>query len=147
MRTSMTWPLLTWTLLLTVTCALAWWSMGSILALLSKQTGETFCVRCCNQDLKHGTDLVCTGINVYNNLTNYNGTSIHFHGVRMLNQNYEDGTPGITECPVPVRLSYIFRNNDWCSSPIPTKHMNSVSPNTAQHGITVILDYNVRALI
>ncbi|PVH69665.1 multicopper oxidase [Cadophora sp. DSE1049] len=50
-------------------------------------------------------------INVFNNLTNLNGTSIHFHGVRMLNQNFEDGTPGITECPIPPNSSktYEFR--------------------------------------
>ncbi|KAI8161166.1 Dihydrogeodin oxidase [Colletotrichum sp. SAR 10_71] len=40
-------------------------------------------------------------ITVYNNLTNYNGTSIHWHGIRQLNTNWMDGVSGVTECPIP----------------------------------------------
>ncbi|CAK7232975.1 hypothetical protein SEUCBS140593_008445 [Sporothrix eucalyptigena] len=30
-----------------------------------------------------------------------NGTGIHWHGIRQLNNNINDGVPGVTECPVP----------------------------------------------
>ncbi|KAK3376848.1 multicopper oxidase-domain-containing protein [Lasiosphaeria ovina] len=39
-------------------------------------------------------------ITVVNNLRT-NGTSIHYHGIRQLNTNTQDGSSGITECPVP----------------------------------------------
>ena len=37
-------------------------------------------------------------------------TSIHWHGVRQQNSNIQDGTPGITECPIPPgsRKTYSF---------------------------------------
>jgi FtsP/CotA-like multicopper oxidase with cupredoxin domain len=38
-------------------------------------------------------------VTVTNNLSN-NGTGIHWHGLRQLNTNQQDGTPGITECPI-----------------------------------------------
>ncbi|KAL9090642.1 MAG: hypothetical protein Q9159_001889 [Coniocarpon cinnabarinum] len=38
-------------------------------------------------------------VTVRNNLTN-NGTSIHWHGMRQLNNNGMDGTNGLTECPI-----------------------------------------------
>ncbi|KAL1902233.1 hypothetical protein Sste5346_001209 [Sporothrix stenoceras] len=38
-------------------------------------------------------------VTIINNLVT-NGTSIHWHGVRQLNSNQNDGTSGITECPV-----------------------------------------------
>lgn len=41
-------------------------------------------------------------ITVHNNLTNFNGTSIHWHGIRQLNTNWMDGVSGVTECPIPV---------------------------------------------
>ncbi|KAH7630041.1 multicopper oxidase-domain-containing protein [Sordaria sp. MPI-SDFR-AT-0083] len=39
-----------------------------------------------------------------------NGTSIHWHGIRMLNNNINDGVNGITECPIPPNgtKSYVF---------------------------------------
>jgi FtsP/CotA-like multicopper oxidase with cupredoxin domain len=35
-----------------------------------------------------------------NNKLQTNGTSIHFHGVRQLNNNMNDGVPSITQCPI-----------------------------------------------
>ncbi|KAK0712901.1 multicopper oxidase-domain-containing protein [Lasiosphaeria miniovina] len=43
-------------------------------------------------------------ITVVNNLRT-NGTSIHYHGIRQLNTNTQDGSSGITECPVPPGAS------------------------------------------
>ncbi|KAK4446663.1 laccase [Podospora aff. communis PSN243] len=47
-----------------------------------------------------------------------NGTSIHWHGVRMLNNNVNDGANGITECPIPPNSSkvYTFRAEQYGSS-------------------------------
>jgi FtsP/CotA-like multicopper oxidase with cupredoxin domain len=39
-------------------------------------------------------------VTVINNL-GCNGTSIHWHGIRMLNNNVNDGANGVTECPIP----------------------------------------------
>ncbi|KAF3767224.1 hypothetical protein M406DRAFT_69386 [Cryphonectria parasitica EP155] len=39
-------------------------------------------------------------VTVTNNLK-YNGTTIHWHGIRQLNTNLQDGVNGITECPIP----------------------------------------------
>jgi FtsP/CotA-like multicopper oxidase with cupredoxin domain len=36
---------------------------------------------------------------VTNNLQ-HNGTGIHWHGIRQLNTNSQDGAPGVTECPL-----------------------------------------------
>ena len=38
-------------------------------------------------------------ITVINNL-NWNGTTIHWHGIRMLNEFENDGVNGVTECPI-----------------------------------------------
>ncbi|PSS05173.1 laccase [Coniella lustricola] len=39
-------------------------------------------------------------VKVTNNLE-FNGTSIHWHGIRQLNTNLQDGVNGATECPIP----------------------------------------------
>jgi len=39
-------------------------------------------------------------ITVINNMQD-NGTAIHWHGIRQLGSNTEDGVNGITECPIP----------------------------------------------
>ncbi|RAL12378.1 oxidoreductase tpcJ [Aspergillus homomorphus CBS 101889] len=39
-------------------------------------------------------------VHVHNNLTlNHNGTVIHWHGIRQLGTNFQDGVPGVTQCP------------------------------------------------
>ncbi|OLN81053.1 Laccase-1-like protein 5 [Colletotrichum chlorophyti] len=56
-------------------------------------------------------------VRVVNNLKT-NGTSIHWHGVRMLNNNINDGVNGITECPIPPGSSktYSWRAEQYGSS-------------------------------
>lgn len=34
------------------------------------------------------------------NLLEDNGTTIHFHGIRQLNNNVYDGVPGVTQSPI-----------------------------------------------
>jgi len=46
-------------------------------------------------------------ITVNNKLT-LNGTSIHFHGVRQLNNNMNDGVPSITQCPIAPGSSMTY---------------------------------------
>ncbi|KAL9091938.1 MAG: hypothetical protein Q9165_004690 [Trypethelium subeluteriae] len=50
-------------------------------------------------------------ITVRNKLDNYNGTSIHWHGIRQLNSNWYDGVSGVTECPIPPgdEFTYVWR--------------------------------------
>ena len=43
-------------------------------------------------------------IHVTNKMQN-NGTSVHWHGFRQLNNNEADGVPGVTQCPI-VCLSH-----------------------------------------
>lgn len=39
-------------------------------------------------------------VNLVNQMQN-NGTSMHWHGIRQLNTNDQDGVNGLTECPLP----------------------------------------------
>ncbi|KAM3081222.1 laccase, multicopper oxidase, benzenediol:oxygen oxidorectuctase [Clarireedia jacksonii] len=45
------------------------------------------------------------------NSLQHNGTGIHWHGIRQLNTNTEDGVPGITECPLAPNdtKTYLFQ--------------------------------------
>ncbi len=56
-------------------------------------------------------------IHVTNNLL-YNGTSVHWHGMRQLNNTEYDGVPGVTQCPIAPGLSmtYKFRAENYGSS-------------------------------
>ena len=47
-------------------------------------------------------------ITVVNELSNHNGTSIHWHGIRQLNTTWEDGFAGVTQCPVPPGQRYVY---------------------------------------
>ena len=38
-----------------------------------------------------------------------NGTAIHFHGIRQLNNNQYDGSPGVTQCPIPPGQSMTYK--------------------------------------
>jgi FtsP/CotA-like multicopper oxidase with cupredoxin domain len=38
-----------------------------------------------------------------------NGTSIHFHGIRQLNNSAHDGVPAITQCPIAPGDSFTYR--------------------------------------
>ncbi|KAM7186241.1 laccase [Rhypophila sp. PSN 637] len=59
-------------------------------------------------------------------------TSIHWHGVRMLNNNVNDGVPGITECPIPPGNSkvYTFKveqyGSSWYHSHFSSQYANGI---------------------
>jgi FtsP/CotA-like multicopper oxidase with cupredoxin domain len=44
-----------------------------------------------------------------NNKLQDNGTSIHFHGIRQLNNAAHDGVPAITQCPIAPGDSFTYR--------------------------------------
>ncbi|RPB20392.1 hypothetical protein L211DRAFT_745684, partial [Terfezia boudieri ATCC MYA-4762] len=48
-------------------------------------------------------------ITVINKLGNCNGTAIHWHGVRQLHTVWEDGVPGVTQCPIAPGQSQTYR--------------------------------------
>lgn len=52
-----------------------------------------------------GDDIV---VHIINNLPD-NGTSIHWHGIRMLNNTQNDGTPGVTQCPIAPGDTMTYR--------------------------------------
>jgi FtsP/CotA-like multicopper oxidase with cupredoxin domain len=56
-------------------------------------------------------------ITIINNL-DYNGTTIHWHGARMLNQFENDGVNGVTQCPIAPgdRHTYKFRVTQYGTS-------------------------------
>ncbi|KAK4119022.1 multicopper oxidase [Parathielavia appendiculata] len=57
-------------------------------------------------------------VTVHNNLTNFNGTAVHWHGIRMFETNWQDGVPGVTQCPIKPGSSqtYEFRAMQYGSS-------------------------------
>jgi FtsP/CotA-like multicopper oxidase with cupredoxin domain len=52
------------------------------------------------------------------NALRVNGTSLHWHGIRMLRNNVNDGANGITECPLPPGATkvYTFKAEQYGSS-------------------------------
>ncbi|KAI5782051.1 multicopper oxidase-domain-containing protein [Peziza echinospora] len=48
-------------------------------------------------------------ITVVNKLSNCNGTSFHWHGIRQWNTVWEDGVAGITECPIAPGTNQTYR--------------------------------------
>ncbi|KAK3375941.1 Cupredoxin [Lasiosphaeria ovina] len=57
-------------------------------------------------------------VTVVNNLR-ANGTSFHWHGIRQLNNNINDGVNGVTECPIPPNggtKTYSFLATQYGSS-------------------------------
>ncbi|KAI0416031.1 L559a mutant of Melanocarpus Albomyces laccase [Xylaria grammica] len=70
-------------------------------------------------------------VTVTNNLT-FNGTSIHWHGLRQLGTNLQDGTNGITDCPIPPGGSktYTFRltqyGTTWYHSHFSSQYANGI---------------------
>jgi FtsP/CotA-like multicopper oxidase with cupredoxin domain len=48
-------------------------------------------------------------VDVHNNITGpEEGTSIHWHGFLQHETPWEDGAPGISQCPIPPRKSYRY---------------------------------------
>ncbi|KAL8418990.1 hypothetical protein RB594_002267 [Gaeumannomyces avenae] len=70
-------------------------------------------------------------LRVHNNLKD-NGTGIHWHGLRQLNSNNQDGAGGITECPIAPgsSRSYTFRavqyGTSWYHSHFSVQYGNGV---------------------
>ena len=56
-------------------------------------------------------------VTLHNKLAN-NGTTIHWHGIRMLHNNGQDGVPGVTECPIAPGQSktYTFQATQYGTS-------------------------------
>ncbi|RYP33276.1 hypothetical protein DL767_004829 [Monosporascus sp. MG133] len=52
------------------------------------------------------------------NRLKYNGTSIHWHGMHMRENNINDGVNGVTECPIPPdsEKTYTFRATQYGTS-------------------------------
>ncbi|KAJ5788516.1 hypothetical protein N7457_003506 [Penicillium paradoxum] len=75
------------------------------------------------------------GDNIVVNLKNslqWNGTGIHWHGLRQYQTNVEDGVPGITECPLAPGDSMTYKlratqyGTSWYHShgiDVPTEHL------------------------
>lgn len=70
-------------------------------------------------------------VNVKNNLR-LNGTSIHWHGLRQLGTNIQDGVNGVTECPLPpgATKTYKFKltqyGTSWYHSHFSAQYGNGV---------------------
>lgn len=71
-------------------------------------------------------------------------TSIHWHGIRQVDTNEEDGVNGITEC----KLKYILER-ELQADPMQVhwhreirKRMNFCVPNLVHHGITAITQHS-----
>ncbi|KAH8880656.1 laccase [Thozetella sp. PMI_491] len=66
------------------------------------------------------------------NYLRFNGSSIHWHGIRMLNNNLNDGVNGVTQCPIPPNssMTYTFRaeqhGTTWYHSHYSTQYVNGV---------------------
>ncbi|KAL1881425.1 hypothetical protein VTK73DRAFT_3943 [Phialemonium thermophilum] len=71
-------------------------------------------------------------ITIHNQLED-NGTSFHWHGVRQLNSNDQDGANGVTECPIPPGHSrtYSFRalqyGTSWYHSHFSVQYGNGIA--------------------
>ena len=47
-------------------------------------------------------------VTVKNRISKYNGTTIHWHGIRQLNNFQNDGVNGITQCPTPPGKDFTY---------------------------------------
>lgn len=78
-------------------------------------------------------------ITVVNKLT-YNGTSLHWHGIRQLNNNINDGVNGITECPIPPQSSKVYTflaeqyGTSWYHSHTGVQYANGVTGSIVING-------------
>ncbi|EFR05270.1 laccase [Nannizzia gypsea CBS 118893] len=54
----------------------------------------------------------CWGDDLEITVTNklkHNGTAVHWHGIRMMENMFNDGVPGVTQCPIPPGSSMTYR--------------------------------------
>ena len=81
-------------------------------------------------------------ITVHNQLTNSNGTSIHWHGIRQLHTNYADGVAGITQCPVTPNGTIIYKwralqyGTSWYHSHFSLQYPDGIAGPIVLHGPT-----------
>ncbi|KAK2028375.1 multicopper oxidase [Colletotrichum zoysiae] len=77
-------------------------------------------------------------VRVVNNLRT-NGTSIHWHGVRQLNNNVNDGVNGITECPIAPGSSKTY---EWRAEQYGTSWYHSHFSDQYANGIVGAIQIN-----
>ncbi|KIH92351.1 hypothetical protein SPBR_02389 [Sporothrix brasiliensis 5110] len=86
-------------------------------------------------------------VNVINKLQT-NGTGIHWHGLRQLNNNINDGVPGVTECPVPPghNKTYTFTatqyGTSWYHTHVSSQYAYGVTGSIRING-PASLDYDI----
>ncbi|KAF2683845.1 multicopper oxidase [Lentithecium fluviatile CBS 122367] len=74
------------------------------------------------------------------NSLDLNGTSIHWHGLRQLGSNEMDGTPGVTECPIPPGGKKVYRfratqyGTSWYHSHYSVQYGNGIMGPLIIHG-------------
>ncbi|QLI68968.1 Dihydrogeodin oxidase [Metarhizium brunneum] len=79
-------------------------------------------------------------ITVHNNLTNFNGTGVHWHGIRQSETVWLDGVPGVTQCPSKPGSSqtYEFRamqyGTSWYHSHFSLQYSNGLYGPLVIHG-------------
>jgi hypothetical protein len=90
-------------------------------------------------------------------------TSIHWHGIRQLNNNINDGANGVTECPIPPGHSktYTFLaqqyGTSWCALSLPSRAMDCLTyelgttltsaPSTRMESLALLSSMDLRPLI
>ncbi|KAF2742401.1 multicopper oxidase [Sporormia fimetaria CBS 119925] len=78
-------------------------------------------------------------VNVKNDLPR-NGTTIHWHGIRMLDENHMDGVNGITQCPISEGESMTYRfklrqyGTSWYHSHYSSQYSDGVLGPLVIHG-------------
>lgn len=48
-------------------------------------------------------------VNVHNELADYEGTSIHWHGILQEGTPHMDGVAMVTQCPIPVHSAFQYK--------------------------------------
>jgi laccase len=77
------------------------------------------------------------------NKLQYNGTSIHWHGLRQYHNNAQDGVPGVTECPIAPGQSKTYTmtatqyGTSWWHSHWPNQYGNGVWGPIVIHGKSI----------
>ncbi|PVH98835.1 laccase-like multicopper oxidase [Periconia macrospinosa] len=78
-------------------------------------------------------------VNVKNTLPS-NGTTIHWHGLRMLNQNEQDGVNGVTQCPISEQDTFQYKfqlrqyGHTWYHSHYSAQYTDGVAAPLLIHG-------------
>lgn len=78
-------------------------------------------------------------VNVTNNLK-WNGTAIHWHGIRLENRMHMDGVPGITQCPIAPKDFFVYDfttqqyGSSWYHSHYSVQYANGLLGPMTIHG-------------